>query len=305
MPASNAENDTRSPAASIDGRSADSGCGLPAAAGALTASVCPVTMLRTKIWGCWSAAPRFAPTDLNATTSPAASTAGSNEEPSADAPSVPSVRLTSDVSSVPRSRTYTWFFLSSGAPAMGAVEIHATRLPSALTAGLREASAGTAPAAPLSRSASTVVLAARLRTYRCDLPSAPAGSSGSLDSMSTVLPSALIGPANPPLGAGVPSTPSRRLTSVVVFESRSRTYTLATPLGAFASTLPPRDWNTTLRPSPLMPAPRESPSAAAPSEPDARLTNTVRPVARSRTNTLSTELSSASESASVEDVNTT
>ena len=155
-----------------------------------------------------------------------------------------------------------------------------------------------APRAPDAgaRLTSVVVLATRSRTKMLATPlSSSAERLSAPDWKTTRLPSPEMLGLKEPAMAGAPPAPVARLTSVVVLATRSRTKMLATPLSSSAERLSAPDRKTTRLPSPEMSGLSAAALAAAPPDPEARLTSVVVLATRSRTKMLATPLSSSAE----------
>src|SRR5215475_9561537 len=152
-----------------------------------------------------------------------------------------------------------------------------------------------APAAPLARLTSVVVLVCRSRTKT---PGARSPSPGSrfaeLDRKATKRPSAEIEGLMETLFPLAPAAPVARLTRMVVFVCRSRTYmSPLRSLPSLGSKFDAEDANATNRASAEIAGWFDSALALAPAAPLARLTSVVVFVCRSRTNTSSVASPSA------------
>ena len=206
-------------------------------------------------------------------------------------------RLTSVVVLATRSRTKTLATpSSSSAERLSAPDRKTTRLPSPEMLGVKEPAMAGAPPAPVARLTSVVVLATRSRTKTLATPSSSSAERlWASRRKTTRLPSPEMLGVKEPAMAGAPPAPVARLTSVVVLATRSRTKTLATPSSSSAERLSAPDRKTTLRPSSEMSGLSAAALAAAPPDPEARLTSVVVLATRSRTKTLATPSSSSAE----------
>ena len=187
-----------------------------------------------------------------------------------------------------------------------AADLKTTKRPEGEMSAESEGPLAPTPAAPVARLTREFAAAARSRTKT--FVTALLSSVDrllALDSKATRFPSPEIVGLNELSFAPAPLGPGRRLTSVVVLATRSRTKMFTKVLSSSIDRLSATDWKTTNRPSSEMSGWFELPFAPAPPGPDARLTRLVVLATRSRTKMFVVTLLSSGDRLSASDSNTT